>query len=324
MINRRTLVAAATGSLAAAAAPTLFAQEVAPLARILVGFPPGGSADAIGRALAERLRGPYAQTVVVDNKPGALAAPVMQALLQAPADGNTIYLAPHSSGNLFPHVYEKLPYDPSADVIPVSLVGTFDFALSIAQQLPVRTVGEFVQWAKSHPERAAYGSLGNGTVTHFMGFVLSQATSIKWSHVPYKGAAPGVLDLVAGHIPSLLGPLGDIAPYHKAGRARVIATTGSERSRFLPEVPTFEELGIPGLVVKERFGIWVRRGTARPAVMRLNAAIRNAVSNPDFRAVMDKLNYEAVSSTPEEFASINQRETVRWGEIVKSSGFQRE
>jgi len=325
MLNRRILISAAA---VAGVGPLLatrpsYAQHVLPLAKVLVGFPPGGSADVIGRALAEKLRGTYATNVIVENKPGALAAPVMQALINSEPDGSAIYLAPHSTGILYPHLYSKLPYDP-VDAVPVSVIGTFDFALSIANNVPARNFAEFIQWCKANADKAAYGSLGSGSNSHFIGYMLSQATGVTWNHVPYKGAGPGVQDLLAGHIPSLIGPLGDALTHHRAGKVRVIAISGSQRSRFLPEAPTFEELGYKGLIVMERFGIYVRRATPAIVIEKLNRDIANALRADDFRATLEKLSYEVRGSSPQEFDAIIKAETTRWGPVVKASGFKPE
>lgn len=321
MLTRRKFLLSAAAAAAAGALPAR-AQTVIPLARILVGFPPGGTADVIARGLAEKLRGGYAAKVIVENRPGARAATVMQALMAGDTEGGTLYLAPHSMTTLYPHVYRTLAFDPLTDVIPVSIVATFEFALSVAANVPARTVPEFIQWCKANPKLAAYGSLGNGTTAHFMGFMLSQAASgIDWNHVPYKGAGPGVQDLLGGQIPSLIGPLGDIAPHHRAGKVRVLATSGTQRSPFLPDVPTFEEAGYKGVIATERFGIFLRKGTPPAVVTRLNREVVNALRQEDFRTTLEKLSYNPRSSSPQEFDAIIKSEYARWGAIVKASGF---
>lgn len=319
MIQRRILLAAAG---IAALAPGAARAQPRPLARIVVGFPPGGTADVIGRALAEKLRGHYAANVIVENKPGARASAAIQALNAAEADGDVIYLAQHSIIILYPHVYRKLTFNPLTDMLPAGSVGSFDFALSVSPSVPARNLAEFVQWVKANPKMAAYGSLGNGTTAHFLGFMLSTAAGgLDWNHVPYKGAGPGVQDLLAGQIPSLIGPLGDIAPHHRAGKARVLATSGPKRSRFLPDVPTFEEAGYKGLLATERFGVFLKRGTAPAVVERVNRAVNAALAQEDFRAMLEKVSYEPLATSPQEFEAILKSEHARWGGIVKASGF---
>ncbi|MDP3135771.1 MAG: tripartite tricarboxylate transporter substrate-binding protein, partial [Burkholderiaceae bacterium] len=303
MIDRRTLLRAA--SVTAAIGPfAVAAQAPRPLARIIVGFPPGGTADVIGRALADKLRGNYATNLIVENKPGARGSVASSALLASEPDGQVIYIAPHSMVTMYPHVYRKLNYDPVLDLIPAATLGSFEFALSVSQALPVRTLAEFVQWAKANKNAAAYGSLGNGTTAHFLGVMFAGAAGIDWNHIPYKGAGPGVQDLLAGQIPSLIGPVGDIAVHHRAGKVRVLATTGAKRSRFLPEVPTFDEAGYKGLLATERFGVFLRRDSAPALVQRVNRDVNQALAQEDFRATLLKLSYEPLTTTPQEFGAI--------------------
>lgn len=319
MIQRRTLVTAAT--LAALAPATALSQARRPLARIVVGFPPGGTADVIGRGLAEQLRGRYASNVIVENKPGALGAVAIQTVNAAEPDGGVIYIAPHSMITMYPHVYRTLPYDPVADMIPAGTLASFEFALSVAASVPASTLAEFVQWAKAHPG-TAYGSLGAGTTAHFLGFMLSNsAGDLKLNHIPYKGAGPGVQDLLAGHIPSLVGPVGDVTQHHRAGRVRVLATSGAKRSRFLPDVPTFQEQGYPDLFATERFGVYLTRGSSPQTIQRVNEAVNAALRHDAFRATLEKLSYEPLATTPKEFEAILQAEGARWGRVIQSSGF---
>jgi tripartite-type tricarboxylate transporter receptor subunit TctC len=318
MLNRRSLLAAA--GLGALAGPSA-GQTPRPVARIIVGFPPGGTADVIGRALAERLRGTYAANVIVENKPGARGAVAIQPLLAGDPDGNVIYIAPHSMITMYPHVYRKMPYDPLADMLPVATLASFGFALSVSSQVPAQDLAQFVRWAKDPKNKAAYGSLGNGTTAHFLGYMLSSAAGLELNHVPYKGAGPGVQDLLAGQIPSLIGPVGDIAVHHRAGKVRVLATSGTQRSRFLPEVPTFEEAGYKGLIATERFGVFLRRGTPQAIVEKLNQDVNLALRHEDFRGTLEKLSYEPLSTTPQGFEAIIKAEYGRWGAIVKASGF---
>jgi tripartite-type tricarboxylate transporter receptor subunit TctC len=320
VIHRRTLLSAA-GAAAALGPRAALAQNLRPLSRIVVGFPPGGTADVIARALAEKLRGHYAANVIVENKPGARGSVATNTLLATEPDGNAIYIAPHSMVTMYPHVYRKLTYDPQVDLVPAGTIASFEFALSVSQAVPARTLAEFVQWAKANRSAAAYGSLGNGTTAHFLGFMFATAADLDWNHIPYKGAGPGVQDLLAGQIPSLIGPVGDIAVHHRAGKVRVLATSGAQRSRFLPDVPTFEEAGYKGLLATERFGVFLRRGTAPVLVERVNQEVNRALSQEDFRATLTKLSYEPLATTPQEFQAIIKAESARWGGIVKASGF---
>ncbi len=319
MIQRRNFVAAAT--LAALAPATTLAQARHALARIIVGFPPGGTADVIGRGLAEQLRGKYATNVIVENRPGARGSVAIHALKAAEPDGSVIYIAPHSMITMYPHVYRTLSYDPVADMVPAGTLASFEFALSVAASVPVRNLAEFVQWAKARPG-TAYGSLGAGTTAHFLGHMLSDsAGGLQLNHIPYKGAGPGVQDLLAGHIPSLVGPVGDVTQYQQTGRVRVLATSGPKRSRFLPDVPTFQEQGYPDLLATERFGVYLTRGSSPQTIQRVNVAVNEALRQDAFRATLEKLSYEPLATTPGEFEAILQAEGARWSRVIQSSGF---
>jgi len=323
MTNRREfLVSSATLLASAGFATPSAAQTLGKPARILVGFPPGGTADLMGRLLAQRLRGAYAPSVVVENRPGALQAVIVQALLSSEPDGSTLFLAPHSISGLYPHVYRKLPYDPLTDLMPVSVVASFEFCMAIAANVPAKTLPEFIALAKSDPKYAVYGSLGLGTSFHFLGSMLEHAAGVKLTHIPYKGAAPTVQAGLSGEVPSIIGPIGDIAVHHAGGKLRVIATSGKQRSQFLPEVPTFEEQGYRGVTGKERFGIYVRRNTPLPAVDAASRAIVTALQDPELRAAIEKMSYyEPRGSTPQEFDGYIRAEYKMWQGVVKASGF---
>ncbi len=326
MNGRRDFLFSSAALLAAGGLPgKATAQTLGKPARILVGFPPGGTADLMGRHLAEKLRGRYAPSVVVENRPGALQAVVVQALLAAEPDGSTLYLAPHSISGLYPHVYPKLPYNPLTDLMPVSVVCSFEFCMAVAPDTPARTVSEFVALVKANPKYSAYGSLGHGTSFHFLGFMLAHAADITLTHIPYKGAAPTVQAALGGQVPSIIGPIGDIAVHHASGKLRVIATSGTERSQFLPEVPTFEEQGYRGVIGKERFGVYVRRNTPVPVVDAASRAIVTALQDPELRAAIEKMRYyEPRGSTPQEFEGYIKAEYNKWQAVVKASGFKPE
>lgn len=323
MSDRRSFLSSSMALLAAGAVPPMArAQTLNKPARILVGFPPGGTADLMGRQLAQRLRGAYAPSVVVENRPGALQAVIVQALLSAEPDGSTLYLAPHSVSGLYPHVYRKLPYDPLTDLLPVSAVCSFEFCMAVAANVPAKNVQEFVALAKSDPKYANYGSLGLGTSFHFLGSMLANAAGLKLTHIPYKGAAPTVQAGLSGEVPSIIGPIGDIAVHHATGKLRVIATSGTQRSQFLPDVPTFEEQGYRGVTGKERFGVYVRRNTPASAVDAASRAIIVALQDPELRAAIEKMSYyEPRGSSPQVFEGYIRDEYRKWGEVVKASGF---
>lgn len=324
MVNRRRFLqaSAALGSLGSFA-PGVLGQVTAKTVRVLVGFPAGGTADFIGRNLAAKLRGDYAATVIVENKPGARGSVVVAALSSTEPDGSVLLLAPHSMLTLYPHVVRNLPYDPKV-LVPAAIVATHEFALAVGQAVPAGTLAEFFQWCKANPKLALYGTQGSGTTHHFLGYMLSKATGVPMTPVPYKGAAPGVQDLLAGQIPAFMVPLGDIVPHHRSGRVRILGTSGLQRSRFVPEVPTFEEAGFPGVIAMERFGVFVRAGSSSATVEAVNKSVLAVLEQPDFRSSLEKISYEPQGSTPQEFVAIIKREHERWGGIVHASGFKAE
>jgi tripartite-type tricarboxylate transporter receptor subunit TctC len=320
-VQRRRLLQSAAAALAAVALP-LRAQTLSRPARIIVGFPPGGTADLMGRQLAEELRGAYAPSVVVDNRPGALQAVAVQSLLSAEPDGTTLYFTPYSVTTLYPHVYRKLAYDPRADLLPVSAVCSFEFCMALPASSPATGLKEFLELAKADPKNALYGSLGHGTAFHFLGFMLSQAAAVTLTHVPFKGAAPVTQAILGAQVPSIIGPLGDMIPHHQGGKVRIVATSGLKRSQFTPDVPTFEEAGYKGVNGWERFGVYVRRDTPPAIVDAASRAVSTALQHANIKAAIEKLGYiDPRGTTPQEFERYIREDFGRWQAVVKASGF---
>jgi len=319
-MKRRQFCAAAS-AFATAGWPAADAATVDKVTRIVLGFPPGGTADVIARALAARLRGSYAPTLLVEHRPGARGVPMMNAVLGAEADGSTLLLMTHTLMTLWPHVYRNLRYDAFRDLRVVAMVATLEFALAINPAVPAKTLREFLGWAKANPARALYGTLGSGGSPQFLGFQLAQDAGVSLTPVPYRGSAPGVVDLIGGQTPSWIGPLGDVIQHHSRGTARIIATSGSERSRFLPEVPTFAELGFSNVFLEERWGIFVRKDTPDAVVDSLTKLLLEAVRHPEYRATTDRITYEAKSAAAPQFSAIIHREHERWRRIVRASGY---
>lgn len=325
MINRRHFIAASALAMCGIAA-TARGQILPKQARILVGYPPGGSIDAIARVLAEKMRGSYAPTVVVENRPGNRAAVVMQGLMSAQADGAVMLLAPHSVTTVWPHVYKNLSFDAFKDLLPISMVSFSDFALVVRADVPAANLAEYAEWSKSNPKQnGLFGITGAvGGTPHFVGLLFAQSAGIALTPVPYKGTVQGIQDLLGGQTPAWVGPLGDIERFHSAGKVRVLATTGLKRSKFVPQVPTFVEAGHKDVVWQERFGIWLRAGATPQTVQALNKSVRDALDTPEVKGLCEKFGNEASGSSPAEFDAIIRREHARWGAIIKSTGFQPE
>lgn len=326
MIHRRRF-SIALSSVLATCAPLASAQTVIdkPL-KIVVGFPPGGAADSVARLLADQLRGSYAPTVIVDNKAGAGGRLGAQAVKAGDADGSQILVTPASILTIYPHVYKKLGYDSLADFTPVSSVAKVTFALSVSSAVPgtVKTTADYVAWAKANPKEANFGSPAAGATPHFVGTMLGRAGGVALHHIPFKGGAPLVSDLLGGQIQSGVNVLPEVLPHAGSGKLRILAVSGAQRSRFLPNVPTFAESGFKDVAADEYFAVFVPAKTPADTVARLNAAIRAALKAKPMLDGLEKLSFDVAGESVADFNAIVRNEIVRWGPIVKASGFSSE
>ena len=299
-----------------------FAQTPRASGRMLVGFPPGGAVDILGRLFAEPMGEAIGRTVIVENRPGAVGQIAAEALKAAAPDGATLMVAPDASVIIRPQTLSKPPFDPLADFTPVAHTGNWATALGIHAGLPVKTLSEFVSWAKANPDRASFGSSGAGGSTHFFGVMLGQSVGVPLRQVPYKGAGPAILDVVAGHIPATIQPLGTLLAQAKAGKIAILAMSGSRRSPGAPDVPTFAELGHPGLTADGWFGIFAPAGTPPETTARLNGAFVRAMRAPALKERMRNLDLEVREMSPQEFAAVVRADYARWGPVIRASGFR--
>ena len=296
------------------------------LVRIQNGFPPGGSADVLTRLIAERMRGSYAANVIVENKPGGGGRTVLEQARSAEPDGNTIVLTPTAMLTIFPHVYRKLGYDTFRDFTAIGSGATFVTAITAGPGLPdnVRSLKEMLEWARQNPKLASYGSPGAGTSLHFVGTMLSRLAGNSMNHVPYKGAAPMVQDLLGGQVPLGMVPLGDAVQHARSGKLRVLATTGPNRSRFLPNVPSTREAGYADVLAEDFFALFVPAKTPADVIERLGVALREALKSNELQERMTQLGLEVRSTTPAEMNAIVRSQFDAWAPIVKASGFASE
>lgn len=290
--------------------------------RIVVGFSPGGSADLLARLVGQRLGESLGQSVIVENKPGAGGQIGVTTLIGSPADGSAMLLTPSSMLSIYPFVYKSLPYKPLQDVQPVSLACYFNHAFGVGPAVPasVRTIKDFLAWAKDNPGKANYGSPGAGSMPHLIGALLNLLTGSDLKHVPYRGSAPGIQDLLGGQISAMSSPVGDYLPYLKSGRLRLLAISGQNRSPFVPDVPTYRQQGYP-ITVREWYGLFLP-GKASPNVVRRAAAyLQPALAQKDLVDSMAQVGMEVQSSSPQELGDLLRADAEEWRRLIKQIGF---
>jgi len=320
--------ALALASLVVASSP-LVAQSTAasypdrPI-KVVVPFPPGGSADIMGRLVAEALGNSLGQPAVVDNRPGAGANIGTEVVAKSPPDGYTILLQSNNHVSN-PSFYLNLPYDPVKSFEPVSLVGSVPMALTVNANAPVKNFKEFLEWARTKPGMVTFGSAGVGTPHHLAAEQLQAMTGIKMLHVPYKGAAQLVPALLSGEVDSAIWPVNSVLPHIKSGKLRAIAVSASKRSAILPDVPTIAEAGpLPGYSLDVWLGVLVPAGTPKPIVDKLNVTINKMLQQQATKEKLAPIGIEPSGTTPAQFADIIKDELVKYAKIAKDANIKPE
>jgi tripartite-type tricarboxylate transporter receptor subunit TctC len=293
--------------------------------RVIVGFPPGGSADTTARLLAERLRGGYAQTIIVENRIGAAGRLAIEAVKAADPDGGTILLTPASMLVIFPHLYQRsLRYDPFADLIPVCPAGEFPFGMGVGPMAGhAASLRDFIAWGRGRAE-IPYGSAAAGSVPHFMGVQLARAAGLSMTHIPYRGSAPAIQDLIAGRTACSFHPMVDLAPHAAGGQVRLAAVSSAERLPRFPDVPTVAEQGYPQLTGSEWFGLFLPARTPAAVVEALNRAAVEASAAPEYREALARLEMRPFPLAPAAFLARVRADYEKWGPIIAESGFKPE
>jgi len=324
--RRHLLQTTGASALLASIGQQAFAQASIETATIVTGFAAGGTSDNICRRLAQKLGGDYARTVVVENRTGAGGQIAVTYVKGKPADGATILQTPTSILTIYPHIYKKLPYEPMVDLTPVSIGCIFDFGFAVGPSVPasVKTVPEFLAWAKANPAGANFGSPAAGSTPHFIGALLGKQGGVELKHAGYRGTQPAMLDLLGGNISAVSGPIGDITQHLPSGKVRILGVSGAKRSRFAPDVPTFGEQGIKDMAHSEWFAFFLPAKASPELVARLNASMKTALAQKDVIDGLGTFGLEAMHSTPAELTDLLKKDTAKWGPIVKEVGFTAE
>lgn len=293
--------------------------------KILCGFPAGGTADTTSRRVGDKFAGSaYTRNpAVVENKTGAGGRIAIEAVKNAAPDGSTLLLSAYSMLLIYPHIYRTLPYDPFKDFAPVAMASVLSHGLAVGPMVPasVKTVKDFVAWCKTNPDRASYASPAAGSTPHFLGALLSLNTGVAMTHVAYRGSVPGVTDVIGGQIAAMFTPHGDFLANHRAGKLRLLATSGKSRSPFVPEVATFAEQGFPELTVEEWFGFFAPAKTPVSVVAAANSAINQSLKD---KGVIDSLALQGLlplGGSSDDMAKDMRRQYDYWGPVVKRIGF---
>ena len=323
-LNRRQLLALATAAGVGSPLPAL-AQSKYPGGKpvtVVVPFAAGGTTDILGRLMARHLGTRLGGTVIVDNKAGAGGGIGAAVVAKAPADGYTLLMGTIGTHSINQFLYKKLAYDPARDFAPLGLVAKVPNVLVVHPSQPYKTVKELIAYAKANPGKVTYASAGNGTYIHLAGALFEQMAQVDMVHVPYKGSAPAIADLLAGQTSCSFDNLPSAMPHIKSGALRAIAVTGSARFPSLPQLPTIAESGLPGYDATSWFGLWAPAATPPELVARLNAEINQILNQVEVRQQMLEQGAEAAPGTPQQLSSFIQAEAAKWSKVVQTANVQ--
>jgi tripartite-type tricarboxylate transporter receptor subunit TctC len=322
--NRRTLLSALAGALTASALPfgiplaRAQAYPAKPI-RLVVPYPPGGPTDVLARIVAAKLPDMLGQQVVLDNKPGASGMIGAEQVAKSAPDGYTL-LSNASIHVINPSLYPKANFDAINDFVPVTQLASVPLILVVNNDLPIRSVKDLIAYAKANPGKLNFGSSGNAAAPHLAGESFKIMAGAPMQHVPYKGSAPALTDLIGGQVQLMFDSMPSAMPHVKAGKIRPLAVTTAQRVAAVPDLPTIAEAGVPGYDISTWYGVWAPKGTPREIVERLHAEIVKVLKLPDTRERYAGLGAEPVGSTPEEFAAYCRSELAKWAKVVKESG----
>jgi len=319
-MKRSTFLKLAIGMLAASASIASQAQSSNPI-RVLVGFPAGGAPDAVARAFADQLRQTTGENVIVENRTGASGKIAIDTLLSSPSDGRTVALIPSSIAILVPMTVKAAKYDVAKSFTVLGNVAEYGFGIAAGPASGASDVASFKTWTKAHPKQAVYATPGLGTAQHFLGAEIGKQMGLDLLHVPYRGGAPAVSDLLGGQVPFLITTEQLLVPLHKQGKLKTLFVTSPERNPMLPDVPTAKEVGLAQLEAQDWFGLFAKAGTPADVVQDWQAKIKTVVSSKRYHELVEKMGYSVPS---EQFADYTPRlvaERQAWANRVKMSGF---
>lgn len=312
------LIAAAGALLAAFPATAQQADYPSRPIKIIVCLPPGGGVDTVTRVVSDRLQRRLGQTIVIENKGGQSGNLGAEAVFAAEPDGYTLLASQPAPITTNPLLYKSLSFDP-ARFTPVAVMTTIPNTLTVRANFPAKNMQEFIAYAKANPGKVSYASQGNGTTSHLTAVMFEQATGAKLLHVPYRGTAPAINDLMGGHVDTFFNELATSMELHKAGRARILAVTTAARVPELPDVPTLQEAGLSGFVSDTWNAISAPPKTPAPIVAKLNAAINEVLKTPEMQNHLSLMHLQAVGGTPQQMAEIIKADTQRWGDVIRAA-----
>lgn len=293
--------------------------------RLVVSFPPGGSADFQARILGPKLGEQLRQQIVIDNRSGGGGVIALELVAKSHADGHTLLLGPMSSLAINPALYSKLPYDSMKDFAPITMTSRVTLALAAGPSLPANSVKELIALAKASPGKLSYGSTGIGNVTHLAGEMLNSMSGIDLVHVPYKGAGPQLIDVMSGSVTVGFVSLTAAVPHVRAGRLKAFLVTSKQRASAAPDIPTVSEIGMPDLEIATGwFGILAPARTPRAVLSRLNTDIVKIIQSPEVQERFVGQGLDPATSTADEFAALIRSDLVRWAKVVKQAGIRQQ
>ena len=286
---------------------------------IVVPFSPGGATDIMARTLAEPLGKRLGQPVIVENRTGAGTMIASEHVSKATPDGHTLLLAASSLG-IAPSLYSKVNYDPVKDFTPISLVASVVHVLSVHPSVPAKNVSELIAWVKANPTKANYGSVGAGTSTHLESELFATMAGVKMQHIPYKGSAPALMDLVGGNLPIMFDAYASSGPFIRENKIRLLAVTTAQRSKLLPDVPTVAESGLPGYEAMPWLGLVAPAGTPNAVLNKVHAELMEVLKDAAVQEKFRSLGLDIIGNKPAEFSDFIKKDIVKWAKVVKDSG----